>query len=547
MTSPTAALLWEIWGRHRSNLAAIALLTVAGRLLDIFDRGGEAGVDSPLMVMLAALAFMILLGVFNYTESGGDRGLGRFPRRLFTLPLTSLRLVALPVVAGIASIEFLYLLWMGPLSRGGSTSAPFIAVLLAALVVFYLWTLWALERFGSVRLIVLGIVVGGLFFVGLLPTSPPTPPPPWRSEPGLAALVAGLAGVAFLLSWRHVVRLRGGDDRPFGGVESVVGWISAGTSTRRRAFATPAAAHFWFEWRSAGLVLPTLVSLMLLLLFLPMSWRLRGDADDSFRLLLFALMAPIAFSLPVGIAFSKPSFWTEDMAVPAFVAVRPLSAEDLVAIKMKVAALSAVLAWAAVLLFATVWLSLWGNVESLSQLAIQLWALHGRSTAAVIGIAMLVAVAGMFLTWRFLVFRMWSGLSGRRGMLVGSIVSFFLCITAILVSDAGELPAWLLEDPARLAPLVWIAALAVAAKYWTAAYTWRRVTPRYVRAYLLIWLAGTASLLAVGLVVWNMARMYVPLDVERARSAVILLALLAVPIARIGLAPSSLMRNRHRS
>jgi hypothetical protein len=38
----------------------------------------------------------------------------------------------------------------------------------------------------------------------------------------------------------------------------------------------------------------------------------------------------------------------------------------------------------------------------------------------------------------------------------------------------------------------------------------------------------------------------VPVDVERSRSLTILLALLAVPLWRIGLAPSFLARNRHR-
>ena len=50
-----------------------------------------------------------------------------------------------------------------------------------------------------------------------------------------------------------------------------------------------------------------------------------------------ALAAPVVLAVPVGIAFSKPTFWSEDLAVPSFVAVRPLSSEDLVATKVKVA------------------------------------------------------------------------------------------------------------------------------------------------------------------------------------------------------------------
>jgi len=48
-------------------------------------------------------------------------------------------------------------------------------------------------------------------------------------------------------------------------------------------------------------------------------------------------------------------------------------------------------------------------------------------------------------------------------------------------------------------------------------------------------------------VVWGIARLYLPTDVDRLRSVVILLAFLGVPLARLGFAPSSLARNRHRS
>lgn len=550
MRSPTTALLWEIWWQHRWTVAVIGVLTVAGRLVDFLDTGGRAGdagaESSPLTTLLKMIAFLFLFGALNYTESSGDRGLGRFPRRLFTLPVTSLRLVTVPLLAGIASIELLYLLWLDPLSRGVSASAPFIAVLLAALIVFYLWVLWALERVGSLRLIILGVIAVALFFIGMLPSFPPTPSPPWRSEIVLAGLVAGLAVVAFLLAWRHVAQLRVGGGRSAHRAESLFGWIAEATPTRRRAFANPAAAHFWFEWRSSGMVLPVLVGGVLLVVIIPMSWLGRGNAEDTFRLLLAALAAPIMLAVPVGIAFSKPTFWSEDLAVPAFVAVRPLSSEDLVAIKVKVAAVSTVLSWAVVVVFLTVWLSLWANLDPLSRLAIQLWAFHGRSIAAVYGIAALVVIAGMFLTWRFLVSRLWSALSGMRPMFVGSVVAIVVLITAGLAYDARRLPGWLLGDPARLAPVVWIAAVSVIAKYWLAAYAWRGVASHYLRVYLLLWLAATASFLTLAIVVWGIVRIYLPVDVDRLRSVVVLLALLAVPLARLGLAPSWLARNRHR-
>jgi hypothetical protein len=424
-----------------------------------------------------------------------------------------------------------------------------VAVLLAALMVLYLCALWTLERFGSLRLIVLGAITAGLFVVGQLPSFAPTPPPRWRSEIVQTGFVTALSVIAFLLAWRHVARVRDGDERSVLRVESLFGWMAEATAGQRRAFATPAAAHFWYEWRSSGMVLPALVGLQLLVLVLPMSMssRVRSSADQSFFLLIATLAAPIVFAIPVGIAFSKPTFWSEDLAVPSFIAVRPLSSEDIVAIKMRVAALSSVLAWLVVLVFLTAWLSLWGNLDTLSLVALQVWAFHEHSTAAVYGLGALLILGGMLITWRFHVCRLWSGLSGIRLLLVCSIVSIGVMVIAGMVLDIRRFPRWLLDDPARLEPLAWIAGVAVILKYWMAAYAWRDVPPRYLRKYLLIWLAGTALFLGLGLALWNMVRIYVPLDVDRARSVVILLALLAVPLARVGLAPASFTRNRHRS
>jgi hypothetical protein len=311
-------------------------------------------------------------------------------------------------------------------------------------------------------------------------------------------------------------------------------------------FATPASAHFWFEWRGSGIVLPALVAGVVVVVIAPMSWLMRSDADDTMKLLLGVLATPIILAIPLGAAFSRPTFWSEDLAIPAFVAVRPLSADDLVAAKVRVAAASVALSWFVLLSFVAAWLSLWGNLDSLSRLAIQLWAFHGHSVAAVLGIAALVVIAAMLLTWRFMVSRLWSGLSGSRTRFVASATSFVVVTIAYLVFDASRLPGWLLGDPARLEPIAWILAVIVIAKQWMAVYGSRGVAGRYVGAYLLIWIAGTMVFGSLGLVLWGILRIYLPLDVARLRSVAILLAMTAVPLARVGLAPSSLARNRHR-
>jgi hypothetical protein len=550
MLSATYALLWEIWLRHRDTIAAIVGLTVAGRLLELFERSGstvDSSADSSSLVfLLRMLSFVLLFGVFNYTESSDSRGIGRFPQRLFTLPASSLRLAAVPVLAGIASVELLYLLWLDPQSTGGSTSPSFTAVLLGALMVFYQAILWTLERLGPVRLVVVGAVAVTVFGIGAWPSFPPSPPPAWRSEGALAVLIAGAAIIVFFLAARRVGSLRCGGADSAGRLEQLIASVAAAVPTRRRAFASPTAAQFWFEWRSGGLALPMLVGGVLLLIIGPLSWVMRNDAAGTFRLLLGAFAMPIIIAIPVGIAFGKPAFWSEDLSVPAFVAVRPLADDDIVATKVKVAIASVVVSWVLVLSFLCLWLSVWANRDPLSRLASQLFAFYGRSVAALSGVAVLMVIAGMFLTWRFLVSRLWTGLSGYRPLFSASAISVVSIVGVIMAFDVGWLFGWIVEDAGRMAAVVWIVSFAVTVKCSLAAYSWRRISARYVRQYLLVWVAGTTCFVILAVLLWKATRVGVALDMYRLLWLMILLALLAVPLGRVGLAPSFLARNRHR-
>lgn len=544
MQSPTTALLWEIWRQHRWAIGSIAALTVVGRSLDALPTTGPVADElSAVTTLCGMFAFLLLFAVFNYTDSGDGRGIGRFPDRLFRLPVSSLRLVSIPVMTGIVAIEVLYLAWADPFSTGGSTSPLFVATLLAALMVFYLAVLWTCARAGSMRLVIIGAIAAALFAAGLLPTFPPTPPPAWRSHVFVAAFVGALALLAFVLTWRYVGLVRSGGGSGRLRFASLIASIADAQPARRKSFRTPAGAHFWFEWRASGTVLPMLVGGIVFFVIAPTSWMTIGDARYTPWLLVGALLTPIVLAIPIGVAFSKPTFWSDDLAVPEFVAVRPLSAQDLVAIKVKVAWASAILSWLIVLVFLAVWLPAWANLDLVRPVATRLF--EGYSTSAMLGMTVLVPVAGLFLTWRSLVSHLWSGLSGKRLLFMVTVVSVVALVSATVL-DTGRWAYWLLRDPARVAIAVWVIAAAVIAKSAMAIYVWRGVSRRYVRDYVLVWFAGTASLVTLSIAVWNPLRVSAPFDVAHLRTLILLVALLAVPLARVGLAHLLLARNRHR-
>jgi hypothetical protein len=529
-------------------VAIVVGLTVVAGALHLYGQGSPpAGVrePSPLITLLGMLSLLLVFGIFNYTESSGTRSLGGFPRRLFVLPVPSWQLVAVPTLTGVVSIELWYLAWMEPLSPDASTSRLFIGVLLAALMVFYQTALWTLERVGVLRLVIAGAIGVVVFGVGLLPTLPPTPPPVWRSEIALALVVGALATVAFLVSWNHVRILRSGGRATRPSLAGLLGRLAEALPGRRTPFASADAAQFWFEWRTSGIVLPALVAGVLLVFITPLSLVL-GTGGDTLRLVLATLLTPVILAIPVGMAFSKPTFSSDDLSLPAFIATRPVAADAIVATKIKVALFSAALSWVLVLAFLFIWLPTWANRDGLGRLAMQWWAFHAQSVWAVYGTAALVVMAGWFLTWRSLVSRLWSGLYGSRTIFVASVALMVVAVIAAMAFDADRFPGWMFKHPSRLTPVLWIAAAAVIAKYWLAAYVWRRVPARYLRAYLLVWFPGTLSVVALALVLWNVSRIYVPMDVYQFQGLLMMLALLALPLVRVGLTPACLSHNRHR-
>ena len=112
--------------------------------------------------------------------------------------------------------------------------------------------------------------------------------------------------------------------------------------------------------------------------------------------------------------------------------------------------------------------------------------------------------------------------------------------------DVGWLLEWVEHDSRRMGAVVSAVSIAVALKYCLAAYWWRRISGQYTRQYFLVWIGGTASVVLLALLLSRVARNYMAPDTHHLEALMVLLALLAVPLGRVGLAPSCLARNRHR-
>jgi hypothetical protein len=329
---------------------------------------------------------------------------------------------------------------------------------------------------------------------------------------------------------------------------------------RRSAFASAAAAQFWFEWRRSGLLLPGLVAAILLLVVGPLSWHLRDEAAIVLWILPQTLAMPVFLAAAMSKGFSKPDFWNANLALPSFVATGPMATGDLVVAKLKTAALSAAVTWALVLAFLCLWLNLWAKVDQLSMIRIGFWMVYGHSVYPQYAIAALLLGACMLLTWKFLVNGFCIGLSGNRKLFVGSAVAY--CLVAIigisafawLLNHDRQFMAWVRHDPNELLRVFeWIVVVAILAKFWLAAFSWRRISWRRTWRYLLLWLGTTLLLTFLARLLWANGCLtltlmsvldFLPLDPYRLECFLILISLLTVPLARLGFAPSALAGNR---
>jgi hypothetical protein len=560
--APATALMLDIWTRRRAAFGLVAVTTAFACLFnlayaDSFGRNTVQLLHFMNVVFLFATIVPLLM-IFSYQEVKATRVSTGFPTRFFALPLTSLQLVVIPMVLGVIAMGLFWLTWTTFIKTFGD-SRMFGGFLLVAWLAWSQTVLW-LPAKGPFRLTAVGIVWLTFVHVALTPVFPQHAPW-WLKGNTVIGLLVGSALAAFVLSWILVARQRsGGSGR--GSIHSSLERVSGILPKRIPTFDSPAAAHYWFEWQRSGYQLPRMVAVLLIgtllsMVVIPLV-STEGTEDALEGLVLFSLMMPIILAFLLGRPLSKPDFWASDLAVPSFIAAKPLATEEIIAAKMKAAARSTVLTWLLVLAFLAASFPLWRRTDLLSFFWMVWWPFQDYPGVFQVAMGAASLLACMFLTWRFLVASLWLGLSGSRKMRALSALPFVLLPALLVVfHDVFDRPQplWGRHDfDEILSVLIWTAAAAAIAKFWLSAVSWRNVSQARVRQYLIFWIVGTACMVVLAIVLspavlvsvevfW---RHVLPADAVQVRTLLILLALMAVPFARPGLATFSLDRNRHQ-
>jgi hypothetical protein len=542
MRSPAAAVAWEFRQRHRWGLIALIgyLFVLATIKLLILGPGQRVDLDEESFALVVVVpltaTFMYFLAVFSFGLAG-DIGARQsiYPARMFALPVTTGALAGWPMLYGAAAMA---MLWFATRLLGVWPSRFDIPIVWPALLAASLlaWTqalTWMPYPLPGLRVIVTVLwlfVIDTIVMVALNLKAP---------EPVMLAIVAPHVPLAYLVARFAVAQARRGDVPDWRRIFTRLGQIA--WPARRDHFPSPSRAQVWFEWRQYGRSLPWLVGI-LLPFELALLFVFRQTQEIIFETLLFVLFTPPFMAAFVSATVSKSSGTANDSyGVTPFIATRPLTNASLIAAKLKATTWSTLAAWLLVVVAIPLALRLSGTAPVVIERAHRLVEVFGMPRA--VAIVLLGFLALMASTWKQLVQSLYIGMSGREWVVKASVFVALVFLAIIL-----PLAHWISGDRRTMA-LLWnafpsIAAVLVVFKISIAAWIAvqlrerRLVSDRTLIIGAVCWDAAVFAL--YGLLVWIFSTL-----LFRAY-LLALLAILAIPLARLSAAPLALAWNRHR-
>jgi hypothetical protein len=544
MQSPAAAIAWEFRARHRWGVRALAVylallvvikiaMVASGRIVTL-----ESGEAFAFVVMLPlTTTFMYFMAVFSYGLAGDLAARpSMFPARLFTLPVTSGALAGWPMLYGTSTMALLWAVTrlFAPFPAEFDVPMVWPALLAASLVAWMQALTWMPYPLPGMRVIVTILALTALDAIVFTALEFKV------AEKVMLVLLSPNLPLAYLTARSAVARGRRGDVPDWRALPSRLARIAGLRARRRDHYHSAARAQAWFEWRRHGRSLPALVAL-LLPFELGFLFLIRETPALVFYTLAGVLVTPPVMAGFVAATVSRPNPNARDShGVSPFMATRPLSTAALIAAPLKATIWSTLVAW--VLVLAAIPLAL--HLSDTSPVVMER---VGRFRDSVgmpraIVVALLGSAGLIAWTWKRLVQGLYIGLTGREWLIKGNVF-----LTLSLLCAAGPVLYWI-GNRAVLAwvwdSYLWILIVLVCVKMsavaWVATrlYDGRLLTDRALLAGAACWSLAVFAL--YGVLVWLVDSPLVP------RYTLMLIAILAIPLARLSAAPLALAWNRHR-
>lgn len=527
MRTPALAFAWEFLRRHRWGFVAIGAYMVVLAAMRPALRGDFANTESFAFAVLVptSATFMYFLAVFTFGLAGDVAGRpSMYPARMLTLPVTTSALAGWPMLYGGVAMM---ILWLGTRLfakwPAGAEIPVYWPLLFGPVLLGWMqaltWMPYPLPGLRVAFAVVWLTTIDAVIMTALELKA---------SEAVMLALLAPHLPLAFLVARHAVAKARRGDVPDWRGRFAA----SRPTARVRDAFASATRAQEWIEWRQHGRSLPAMVAIVL-----PFQlWLLFvfGEAPVIvYEVLACALLTP-----PLMATFVAA---TVSYAVTPFVATRPLENHALIAAKLKATIRSTLAAW--LLVAIAVPLALWLSGTTHLVLDVWRWLVEAIGTPRAAVLLALALAAMMAVTWKQLVQSLYIGMSGREWLIKGSAF-----VVLVFLAVAFPLGHWVLHSKPAIAMLwnasPWILAALVASKLfaggWIAVrlHDRRLLSERALVAGAACWSGAVFAL--YGLLVWLLPALLFH------RWFLALVAILALPLARLSAAPLALAENRHR-
>jgi polyhydroxybutyrate depolymerase len=545
MRSVAAAFAWEFQKRLRWGLIPLGLYFVVLTTFQFLILGPRSPIH-PLHSMTFALtvnvplafAFMYFLAVFSYGLAGDLTARhSLYPARMFTLPVSTAALAGWPMLYGTLTLAGLWVAAALIALRPSGVPAPLIwpALFAAAFIAWLQVFAWMPYGLPGLRMIVAVLWLTTIDAVAFTAIELQV------RESLMVAIMAPQVPLAYFAARYAVRRARCGDTPDWRGVFSRLGRIGD-VLPRRGWFPSAARAQAWFEWRQHGRSLPAWVAILVpfevLFLFI-----VRHEPPVLTMIaLVFLLLTPpfLAAFVAVTVGRSNPGASSAYGLTP-FVATRPLSTGALVAAKLRMALASTLLAWLLVLVAILLGLTVSGRWRVVIEEARGFTEFFGPPRAVVVALLCLLGL--LAATWKQLVQGLAIGLTGREGLIKSSVlirlsslvliglIAHLLNVSRdarIFLWNAGP---WIPTVPVffKMCAAVWIA---------TRLHRDRLLGNRALVTGAAAWLVMVLAL--YGVLAWI-------LDTPNsAHFFLMLLAILAVPLARPSAVLLALASNRHR-
>jgi hypothetical protein len=557
--TPTGAMLWEIWGRHKVKFLWDGAALAASWFFVLWK---EHGVSPAVGEMLGTAAFFCFLGGYGQLLvclgwfEVDDRSVQfSFPGWLLLKPVSTARLVLAPMFFGGAAIVTIFALWAELVWRHAVGFSTSDLLWTSAVLLSFFWWLQALAwslPLPKTRMLLMVLMGMFHFFVWRMPQMQANALSGWQWSILSALLVSAVPS-----AWIGLKLMRQGSWESPTRISTLwSGLRFARARSSRKKFDSAFAAQFWLEWRRQGWLLPGIsggMAFFIIGLFEAATFMLHkilgatwqgGDPETVGLLYMFILpllILPLGLSVllaPTLVAkFDRLQSMSE---LPVYIAVRPMTNGGFVMAKLAMALVTSVLTW---LVTAAAFLCL-ALMEKETLLSKDGLVTPFGPVPFMTGCVPVLLLLVMW-TWKNLMAGIGAGLTGRNWIAVVSVYWRMILFAGLFpLIGTARTNVNFRESLLHWLTAILIACLAVKIAVSIAAFVWG-LRRNAITARTIGWIVG--GWLVCGLFVSGCA--YHVCHTINQPGLWIWVALggfLILPLADIAIAPLALAWNRHR-